>query len=251
MLSCLYKEDVHMFTKDDIKYLNFFKESHPDIYQNITALYSRTQTDIRNGCHDLRNIVALISGNFQLIELENPELSQSARWRQMGGDIDNMVSALDAISEYRKADSLKLRRIDTSEYIWQIQETLVSDNICTDISMSVPPTIPPIRIDTVKISYVIKALASNITDVQPDAPVMLSIEYDADNLYIHIADELDGIDEKIKSSLFVPFNTNKQDRIGMSLATSYRILLAHNGELSYRPNTPKGSVFTLTLPLDN
>lgn len=239
-----------MYTRDDLKYLDSLKQSNPDIYENITAMYSRLQADIRKGCHDLRNIISLISGNYQLIGLDAPYIDDSKRWLQMGGDIDFLVSALNSINEYRYASTLKQQKINTYEYIWRLHEDLSSgENICPDISLSIPPTIPCVNIDTDKISYVIRSLINNITDVQSDASITLSIDYGTDNLYIHIADELDDFDSKTGESIFELFNTSKQNHIGMSLATSYRILLAHSGELSYCKNTPCGSIFTLTLPI--
>lgn len=241
-----------MYTKDDINYINSLKQTNPDIYERIIGIYTKSQADIRKGCHDLRNIIALISGNYQLIELARPDLTDSDRWQQMGSDIDCMISALNAISEYRYADALKLRRINTYEYIWQLLDELNAVNgIRPEIALSIPPTVPPVSIDTDKISYVIKALITNITDIQPDASITLSIDYGSDRLCIHIADELDDFDPAANESVFELFNTSKQNHIGMSLATSYRILLAHRGELSYCQNTPHGSIFTLILPLIN
>lgn len=239
-----------MYTKDDLNYLNSLKQTNPDIYEHISAMYSKLQADVRQGCHDLRNIITLISGNYQLIGLDESGLSDNERWHQMGCDIDFLVESLDAINEYRYANNLKLRKINTSEYIWHLQEELSEINgICPDISVSIPPTIPSVNIDTEKISFVIKSLITNITEVRSDASVTLSIDYGSDNLYIHIADELDEFDDRAYASIFGLFNTSKQNHIGMSLATSYRILLAHKGELSYAKNTPCGSVFTLSLPI--
>lgn len=239
-----------MYSKDDKKYAEFLKNTYPDIYERISEIYNKSQNDIRNGCHDLRNIATLISGNYQLVELDIPYLADNPRWLQMGSDIDSLTSALVSIGEYRYANAVKLRHTNTYEYIWQLQDELTAgDNLRPDIAMSIPPTIPPVNIDTDKITYAIKALIENITDIQSDASITLSINYDSEYLYIHIADELNSFDSQTESAIFELFNTNKQNHIGMSLATSYRILLAHNGDLSYCKNTPCGSIFTLTLPL--
>ncbi|MCM1307481.1 MAG: HAMP domain-containing histidine kinase [Butyrivibrio sp.] len=239
-----------MYTKDDINYLNSLKRTNPDIYERITSIYSRLQSDVRKGCHDLRNIITLISGSYQLIELDDANLSGNERWLQMGSDIDFLVASLDAISKYRYASVLQTRKVNTYEYVWQLQEELSAINgVCPNISVSIPPTVPPISIDTDKISYVIKALITNIIDECSDASITLSIDYGADNLYIRIADELDGFNAETGGAIFELFNSDKQNHIGLSLATSYRILLAHRGELSYSKNTPNGSIFTLSLPI--
>lgn len=250
VLSLAYRGENIMYTKDDISYLNSLKQTNPDIYEHVTAIYSRLQADVRKGCHDLRNIITLISGNYQLTELEDPDISDNERWQQMGNDLDFLVSSLNAINEYRYANVLKLCKINTYEYIWRLQEDLSTVNgICPDISVSIPPTIPSVSIDTDKISYVIKALITNITEASSDASITLSIDYKSDTLYIHIADNVDEFDSRTSKSVFELFNTSKQNHIGMSLAISYRILLAHRGELSYSKNTPCGSIFTLALPI--
>lgn len=238
-----------MYTKDDINYFNSLRQTNPDLYEHMLAFHARLQADISKGCHDLRNIVALIGGSYQLIEHENPSLADNKRWIQMGGDIDQLTSALNSIGEYRYAAVLRLRETDVCEYLWQLHEELTSGDGSPDLAVSIPPALPSVTMDPDKISYVIRALIANITDIRPDAPIILSADCKADRLYIHIADELDEFDAKTNAAMFELFNTSKQNHIGLSLATSYRILLAHKGELLYRTNTPCGSIFTLMLPL--
>jgi len=48
--------------------------------------------------------------------------------------------------------------------------------------------------------------------------------------------------------IFHPFLTTKEEGTGLGLAISRSIVQAHDGALGYRPNTPVGACFYLTLP---
>ena len=67
---------------------------------------------------------------------------------------------------------------------------------------------------------------------------------------IEIEDEGVGLDESGTTSLFTPFRTTKKRGHGLGLSVSYQIIRAHEGNLNYRPGSKKGTIFTITLPMD-
>jgi len=59
-----------------------------------------------------------------------------------------------------------------------------------------------------------------------------------------------GLNPEQLDRLFQSFYTTKPDGIGMGLAISRSIAEAHGGYLSATPNSPRGAVFRLTLPIE-
>ncbi len=64
-----------------------------------------------------------------------------------------------------------------------------------------------------------------------------------------VRDSGEGIEEKDIGRVFEPFFTTKTCGTGLGLATVYRIVEAHEGEIRVESEKGKGTVFTVTLPL--
>lgn len=240
-----------MFTKSDKEFMQQLRIEHPDIYERVVDLHNRSKDDLRNGCHDISNIIAIIYGSYQLISLKHPELASDARWTTLDSDIRSLISSMNSIGEYRYAASLEKTIEDADIYI---KDTI--DEICADLSipvsqinMDISGISCRIDIDPDKIAFVLNSLLTNILQIDPDTNIKINAFKSDNNLYIKISDSVGGLSDNIAENLFRPFNTNKSSCIGMSLATSYQILLAHNGELTYTPNKENGSTFTLIIPV--
>lgn len=213
-----------------------------------------TKTDkeyIKKGCHDISNIISLISGNYQLLEITEPSLKGNSRWEQLGDNIRMLIDAMAAISLYRYSDHVEPVPVDTVSFIKEI-----IDNVRTrthtamlDLSLSTDSSVPMISADKEKISYIINSLMDNIADCRTTGSASVKITYDNSNVYIRIADTLPGFDSNTLSHLFEPFNSCKSDHIGLSLASSHNIMAAHGGELTRCENPDGGSTFTLRFPL--
>lgn len=62
-----------------------------------------------------------------------------------------------------------------------------------------------------------------------------------------VADNGPGVPDAMKPRLFVPFESGKPNGVGIGLALSKRIAVAHGGDLVLSPSE-RGALFTLTLP---
>jgi PAS domain S-box-containing protein len=65
-------------------------------------------------------------------------------------------------------------------------------------------------------------------------------------IVVEVYDSGPGVADKEKA--FEPFHSTKQNGMGVGLAISRSIIQAHEGELWVRDNTPRGALFTFTLP---
>jgi two-component system sensor histidine kinase DctS len=67
-------------------------------------------------------------------------------------------------------------------------------------------------------------------------------------LQILVLDNGPGVPPELRSQLFTPFWTTKQQGTGLGLAISRSIVEAHRGRLDYQPQDPQGACFRVTLP---
>jgi len=71
-----------------------------------------------------------------------------------------------------------------------------------------------------------------------------------DGVLVTVLDSGTGLDQNSLDRLFEPFFTTKAQGMGIGLAVSRTIIQAHGGLLWARPNSPRGAVFTFSVPAE-
>jgi len=113
-----------------------------------------------------------------------------------------------------------------------------------------------IRGDLVQIEQVLLNLIRNALDALQQVPearrrlILRTVRLSADHVGILVEDNGPGIDEDTLRRLFDPFFTTKESGMGMGLAISQTIVAAHKGQLLVQSEVGMGSVFSVTLPLN-
>jgi two-component system sensor histidine kinase DctS len=67
-------------------------------------------------------------------------------------------------------------------------------------------------------------------------------------LEFSVADLGQGIAPGVSEKLFTPFFTTKEEGMGLGLSLCRTVVEQHGGFLGHQPNTPRGTVFSFTLP---
>jgi signal transduction histidine kinase len=69
-------------------------------------------------------------------------------------------------------------------------------------------------------------------------------------LTIRIGDTGRGIDPAVAARLFEPFQTTKASGLGLGLAVCRTLVEAHGGTIQVERDSPRGTTFLISLPLD-
>lgn len=239
-----------MITQQDKTYLSKLQTQNPEIYDFVQHLIDDYRQDTRLGCHDIANIISLIFGNFQLLELTTPGLSDNPRWAQMNEDLRYLVATMESISYYRYAHIVKPEVLLLHSFIQDKVKPMIKapEYRQLHISMDVCALNPSITMDSAKLTYAIKSILDNIADNNCDVNVELSVCPKDNCLFITISDDCSVISSDVMSRMFQPFNSDKPGHIGLSLSSSYQIMMAHNGSLDIFPIGDKGYSYILSLP---
>jgi signal transduction histidine kinase len=82
--------------------------------------------------------------------------------------------------------------------------------------------------------------------------VSVSTKKVGDKVEIKVADNGNGIPQKLLDKIFQPFFTTKPtgQGTGLGLSLSYDIVKAHSGELKVETKEGEGSTFTIQLPFN-
>ena len=95
-----------MLSDNDKQILNKLKDEYPEAYELFERREEEHRRLLKQGCHDIRNIVTLLSGSYQLLGLTNPQLNSIPRYVTMGSDIKNLVKAFNDVAMYRYAAAI-------------------------------------------------------------------------------------------------------------------------------------------------
>jgi C4-dicarboxylate-specific signal transduction histidine kinase len=112
--------------------------------------------------------------------------------------------------------------------------------------------LPSIRGNRIQLQQVLVNLITNAIDAMAskDEPRILSVQteaYEGDRVRISVADTGIGVRSQDVERIFTPLFTNKADGMGMGLSICRAIIEAHEGQLWFAPNNPRGAVFHFTL----
>ena len=98
-----------------------------------------------------------------------------------------------------------------------------------------------------------KAFLAEASEISYEPTVSLSTKKQNDSVLIRVADNGNGIPEKILDKIFQPFFTTKPtgQGTGLGLSLSYDIIKAHGGELKVETIEGEGTNFMIILPVDH
>ena len=108
-----------------------------------------------------------------------------------------------------------------------------------------------LRADTVQLTQVMFNLIMNAIYYSPhDGTITVHVLQTASNVSIEITDEGKGIPTELEDKVFEPFFTSKPigEGSGLGLSVVHGIITSHKGKIEHKPNTPKGTIFTIDFP---
>jgi len=157
-----------------------------------------------------------------------------------------------------KKSNAVLQPLDVNEVTREVLDLTHSDLLLRrmPITTALTPGIPPVMGDRVQLQQVILNLVLNACDamstVEPaERELRLTTVADDECVQIAIADRGVGIPDGELDSVFDPFVTHRPQGLGLGLAISRSIVVAHRGRIQAENNADRGATFRCFLPLAN
>jgi len=122
--------------------------------------------------------------------------------------------------------------------------------------VSLPPALPTILADPVRLEQVIGNLIDNaIKYTPPGHAVTITAGQEAEQAWVRVTDTGPGITPEEQALIFTPFYRGKhakriQQGMGLGLSIARDSAEAHNGQITLESTPGQGSQFTLWLPLN-
>jgi len=159
---------------------------------------------------------------------------------------------VEAFSKYAQIPDAKVSRIDLQELLsdFSHRHREYWPNVTVTILPSNKPAV--VSADAELFKQVLFNLIKNSNEAVASRPlqIQISLEEASDGaLDISLQDDGPGLPEKLKNSIFKPYQSSKTELggMGLGLAISKKIMLAQGGDIQWKPSD-SGCTFLLKLP---
>jgi PAS domain S-box-containing protein len=212
--------------------------------------------------HEFNNILNIISGNVQLLQMDYKDHSNLMdRLSIISKSIDNGASITDRMREFThgETDTMDFVSADINKLLTQSVEFIMprwrnmaqAGGINYNMDMEgTKKEVPSILCNPLEIKDVFINIISNALDAMPDGGrISFRTWSKGDTVFVSITDTGRGMSEDLKKNVFDPFFTTKRpEGTGLGMSTSYSKVARHGGKIEVDSEEGKGSTFTLQFP---
>jgi len=205
--------------------------------------------------HEIRNPLASISGCVQMLKGNVDDQETSGRLRGIIlREIDHLNVWISEFLEFSGPIRPEKRSVDLGDLLKQTAEAFRLDPKLSDHSVTVESRGKwYVKADPIQLRQVIWNLLTNSAQSMPfGGTILMGMDLerrDGTNLVrTFVRDEGEGIPEEVQEKIFEPFFTTKQGGTGLGLATCFRIIEEHNGDIEVDSQLGKGSTISVYLP---
>jgi NtrC-family two-component system sensor histidine kinase KinB len=139
---------------------------------------------------------------------------------------------------------------------WLRPFMLVARETGIRLTVEANPELPKIVLDAERFAWVVSNLVANAVHASSSGEeVRVRAGLSGQTLVLDVEDQGPGLPESVQARLFEPFSHGRTagtqaGLFGLGLAISRSIVEAHGGRIEHAPLEPRGSRFTVFLPLD-
>lgn len=202
--------------------------------------------------HEIRNPLALITSELQMLSDHHPQLCLDEHWDNIMENLNYIRELLDEISRYQNAGHLSLVSTDTSLWLDRIANTFrpALDYLGIALETDIPKNLPHLELDQTKIRQALFNLLRNAQESiqHTHGRILFSASVVPDGVQITISDNGCGMTEDQIENAFRPFVTYKPGGTGLGLAVTRQIIEAHQGTLCVESTPKEGTSFYIFLP---
>jgi signal transduction histidine kinase len=203
--------------------------------------------------HELKNPIVTIGAHILKMQRKlDPEDPHWERLNIIFRECQRVELLLKDMVHFARPISLDLEPTDMNRLLKKVLEVVGPQAEKTGIQLSsnLEGNLPSIPADQTRLTQVFYNLVLNaIQSCPPEGLVLIQTARKKNQILIEVADNGSGVPVEFQQEIFRPFFSTKKEGSGMGLAISRRIVELHQGKLQCRSNEPRGTVFTLALPV--
>ncbi len=165
-------------------------------------------------------------------------------------EVAAMQSMVDEFSRYARMPRPQPARVDLGRLIEETLHLYRGLKPGVEVTSRIGPGTDALTADSEQIKRALINLLDNaIEATEPPGRVTVAAEVLDGHVELHVSDTGHGIPGSAKDKLFLPYFSTKGRGTGLGLAIVHRIVSDHRGTIRVEDNRPRGTVFTIELPL--
>lgn len=203
--------------------------------------------------HEIRNPLASMSGSIQMLRDELVLDQENKRLMDIIlSEMERLNGLITEFLNYAKPYKPQKEEVDLSSVMEEtidIFEKGLSQEQRVMIKKEITPEVK-VYGEQEKLREVFWNLFNNAAQSMPEGgELMVFLKNTANTAVAAITDSGEGIEKDDLGRVFEPFFTTKTSGTGLGLATVYRVVEAHDGEIGVKSEKGEGTTFTVRLPL--
>lgn len=202
--------------------------------------------------HEIRNPLALIFSEMQMLSDLEPQLNFNEHWDNIMENLNYIRELLDELSRYQNAGHISLVQTDLTLCLDRITSSFrpALDYLGISFEADIPRDLPQIRLDQTKIRQALFNLLRNAQESirHSHGRILFSASAVSGGVQITVSDNGCGMTEEQLANAFRPFVTYKPEGTGLGLAVTRQIIEAHQGSITVESTPKEGTVFHIFLP---
>ncbi len=214
--------------------------------------------------HEFNNILAIISGNAQLLmETYKDHVGLTKALSTIKKVVDDGAQISRKMLQFTKIKNdtegfvlfdirdLITQSIDFTSPRWKNEAQ--ANGIDYQINKDGMKSVSSIMCNSSELREVFINIINNALDAMPDGGKLSFSTWSGDNtLFVSISDTGEGMSEETKRNVFDPFFTTKMAvGTGLGMSLTYGIISEHGGDIEVESEIGKGAKFTLQFPTTN
>ena len=214
----------------------------------VGSLAAGIAHEIRNPLSSIKGLATYFGNKFA----ETDEDKESAG--VMVREVDRLNRVISELLEFARPSEPKLKQTNINELLEHsirlVQQDAKTNNI--EIDLAVSDGLPSALLDPDRFSQALLNLYLNAIQAMDEGGV-LSVKStlgEEGEIKIEIADTGRGIHPEDLNKIFDPYFTTKTKGTGLGLAIVHKIVETHGGDIKIRSIPEKGTVFTISLPVN-
>lgn len=211
----------------------------------------------RSIAHEIRNPLNFISLSIDHIkERYRPAGAKAKNFEDMISSMKHEIHRLDKLIcdflDYGRPLKLNVRRTNINGLLDDVIEIIKAKAESERISIIIKNDVPSDLIvdpELIK-SCVLNVVMNAFQAMHEGGALTIKTEISNGKFILSVSDTGHGISKENLSRVFEPFFTTKANGLGLGLATTKRIIEEHGGRIDLHSNEGKGSIVTISLPVD-
>ena len=201
--------------------------------------------------HEIRNPIALINSELQLMASSHPELCSYQQWDSLMDNLEYIRELLNELSDFSHAGTISPVPVNPKEFLSTVLscEKNTLEYLGITLETHLEDISFPIFLDRVKMRQALLNLIRNASESieHPKGKIIVCLRKCEKGICISIQDNGCGMTKEQVQTVFSPFVTYKDGGTGLGLAVTNEIITAHHGQIVIDSRPGYGSTFRIFL----